>query len=311
MIRVAFLGGDRFAVPTLQALAHHQDFDLTLVGCPQEKAAGRGLAIQIGPIAHACKILELDCQRFSDEKKLAHALLQVRPDFCVVCAYGNKLNDAALAAASTACVNIHASLLPRWRGAAPIERALLAGDTVTGITTIIMSERIDAGPILLQEKLKIEPRVTGGELRMQLAELGAKVLVRTLMEYATVTPQPQHPSLVTRARKITKQEGRLDWTKTAKLLDRQIRAFNPRPGAYTTINGRRIKILAACPDARTGQPDEILVAGPEDLIIGCGQASLQILEIVPAGGIKMPIAAWLRGLPVTDHLQCGALITEG
>ena len=309
MTRTAFLGGDAFAVPSLRALAAHDSTQLVLVACPSERPSGRGMHVQIGPVPVAAEELGLECLRVTDASEIAGALESADLDHCVVCAFGMKLDERSLAAPRKGCTNIHASLLPRWRGAAPVERAILAGDSETGITTMRIAERIDAGDILLMESLAIGADETAGELRVRLADLGARLIVRTLVEFDTLRPQVQDPEKVTRARKIRKEEALLDWSEDAALLHRKVRAFNPRPGASCFVSGTRLKVLTAQVVDLVCEPMTLCEADRDTVTIACGKRCLRLQDVVPAGGKAMTAGAWLRGLK--DPPEAGARVAGG
>lgn len=285
-----------FAVPTLRALNADRRLALVLAGTPAARRAGRGLKLRPSPFAAACAELGLDCASFAKADELDRALAGATVDFAVVCAFGMKLSPAALAAPRRGCINIHASLLPRWRGAAPIERAILAGDAATGVSLIQMTERMDQGPLLASASIPLEAAATAGMLHARLAELGAKLIVPALLDHAKLAPVPQDEGLATAAPKLGKDEARLDWAADAELLQRQVRAFNPRPGAYMLFRGRRVKVLAAKVADGAGEPGSVLAVGRDLLRVACGKGSLELVELVPAGSRPMTVAAWLAGL---------------
>lgn len=307
-MRVAFAGGDRFAVPTLTQLANAPNVQLACVMAIPDKAAGRGLQTSPGPIPLACLELGLPCHQPDSDAQLQRLLLDTATDFLITCAYGRKLGPATLATPTKACINIHASLLPRWRGATPIEHALLAGDEVTGITTMLMAERIDAGAILLQRELMIANNATSGQLREQLAITGGKLILETLRCFDQLEPHTQNPGQVTQAPRIEKRKAKLDWTLSAVELHRRIRAFNPAPGAFTLIGGKRIKIHAAIVQEQNGIPGTVLGVVPEGISVACGEGSLLPTVVQPAGGKAMSAAAWLRGRP--QKIAPGMLLLE-
>lgn len=292
-MKLVFAAGDAFAVPALEALA--AKFAIVNVVATPDRPAGRGMKITRGPIPSACDRLGLPCQQPTSNEELLAVLQSDVPDFLVTCAYGRKLDAAALATPKQAAINIHASLLPRWRGAAPIEHAILAGDSETGITTMLMAERIDAGAILLQEKVPIDDKITGGNLREKLSEVAASVIVSTLEQFATLTPLDQDKQLVTKAPRIDKSQANIDWTKPALEIQRLIRAFNPHPGAFTFINGKRIKILEAVPVDNNGTPGTILELNSGGLVVACGEQALLLTTIQPANKRPQSSADWLRG----------------
>lgn len=296
MRRVAFLGGDAFAVPALKALASRAGTDLVLVACPAERPSGRGMSVRQGPVPMAAEDLGLECARLANPDEAGEALEEAGADVCVVCAFGMKLDARSLAAPKFGCVNIHASLLPRWRGAAPVERAILAGDRETGVTIIRINERIDAGDMLLSGATGIGERETAGELRARLAGIGARLIVDALDGLETIRPVPQNESEATLARKIRKEEARLDICGDARELCRKVRAFNPRPGASLEVCGARLKVLGAEAADANGKPGTLADADGETVTVACGSGALRLVEVVPAGSKAMPAGAWMRGL---------------
>lgn len=220
-------------------------------------------------------------------------------DVMVVAAYGMLLPPGVLAAPRHGCINIHASLLPRWRGAAPIQRAILAGDESTGISVMQMDAGLDTGPVLLKRELPIEPRDTAGTLTEALARLGAAAVIEVLAALDTLRPQAQEDSLATYAPKVAKAEARLDWNLPSELVDRRIRAFNPAPGAYSMLEGHTIKIWEAQPVAGSGPPGKVLAALDATLLVACGRGALRLGALQRAGSRRMDASEFLRGFPVT------------
>lgn len=248
------------------------------------------------PAAAAAAEYGIECFIPSNDLELAGFIKKARAQFLVVCAYGRKLGATALNAPSKACLNIHASLLPRWRGAAPVERAILAGDAETGITIIEMNEKIDTGDICLKRTTKIGINETSGQLRCRLAELGVECILEALDRYDSIIPKTQPETGATRAHKLSKNEAKIDWAKPADELVRAVRAFNPSPGAYSVFNGLRVKIMRAQTASESGFPGEILSSSSEQkLLVACGQNALEILDVIPAGARPMHAADFLRG----------------
>jgi methionyl-tRNA formyltransferase len=237
-------------------------------------------------------------------------LRAVRADVLVVAAYGLLLPPAVLNATRLGCINIHASLLPRWRGAAPIERALLAGDQQTGISIMQMDAGLDTGPVLLERRVPIETSDTAGTLRERLATIGAEAIVEALgaLEQGRLIARPQPEAGVTYAHKISRDEARLDWAKSAVELERVVRAYNPAPGAYTTIAGQTLKIWQARADVgATGADAAGAVVRSEDgvLAIACSEGLLSVSEWQRPGGRRQPVAEFLRGYPMARGTQLG------
>lgn len=294
-MRLAFLGSPDFAVPALRALvaAGHT---IAAVYCQPPRPAGRGHGVNPCPVHRAAAALGIEVRtparlRHDREAQAAFAALEL--DAAVVAAYGLILPPAMLVAPRRGCLNIHASLLPRWRGASPIQAAILAGDTETGITVMRMEEGLDTGPMLLREAVAITPATTAASLHDQLAELGARLILRALDEAPTPTPQPEDG--VTYAPKLTRDSGRLDWTRDAELLERQVRAMVPWPGAWTRLGGEVLKVLAALPAPGQGAPGTVLDSG---LLVAAGRGALRLTRVQRPGRAAMAAEAFLRGHPV-------------
>ena len=295
-LRLAFMGTPDFAVPALTALVE-AGHEMAAVYTQPPRVAGRGQKarpspVQIAASAHGIEV-RTPASLKTAEAQAAFAALNL--DAAVVVAYGLLLPAAILAAPRLGCLNIHASLLPRWRGAAPIQRALMAGDAETGITIMQMDAGLDTGPMLLQERLPIATTDDAGTLHDRLAALGARLVGAALAGCAdgTLTARPQPADGVTYAAKITPADERLDWRRPAAVLASQVRALSPRPGAWFTIDGDRLKVLAAEPlvDA-TGEPGRLL---DDRLTVACGQGGLRILRIQRAGRAPMAADDFLRG----------------
>lgn len=294
-MRLAFMGSPDFAVPALLGLraAGH---DIATVYCQPPRPAGRGQQLRQCPVHAAADRLGIPVRtpirlRTDPDAQAAFAALDL--DAAVVAAYGLILPPAMLAAPRAGCLNIHASLLPRWRGAAPIHAAVLAGDAETGITIMQMDPGLDTGPILLAEAVPIPPRATTGAVHDVLAELGARLVIRALAE--SPPPRPQPAEGATYAAKLTREAGRLDWAEPAKALDRRVRAMDPWPGAFTTIRDVLLKVLEAAPEPISGPPGHVL---DDALLVGCGAGALRLTRVQLAGGRPLPAAAFLRGHPL-------------
>ena len=234
--------------------------------------------------------------------------MAARPDVLIVAAYGLILPPRVLEIAPHGALNIHASLLPRWRGAAPIQRALLAGDRETGITIMKMDAGLDTGPTLSLHRLAIAEDDDAQTLHDRLATLGAKAIVGALADIAAgcATPAPQTDAGAMYARKISKEETVLDWTKSGAELERTVRALRPSPGARTLLHGEIVKIWRASCAARTGTPGEVLELGAEGILIACGAGALRATELQRAGGTRLPAADFLRGFPISRGERFGA-----
>lgn len=304
-MNLVFMGTPEFAVPALDALIASGHTVLAVYTQPP-RPAGRGHKQQASPVQRAAEAHGLAVRA---PKSLRDAAVQeefraLRADLAVVAAYGLILPRAILDAPLRGCLNIHASLLPRWRGAAPIQRAIEAGDTETGITIMVMDEGLDTGPMLLKESVPIGPETTAGVLHDALAALGARLIVHALagLESGALVPVPQPAEGVTYAKKVEKGETRLVWRQPAALLERRIRAFSPVPGAWFEANGERIRVLRATaePRARDAAPGTVLDAAPT---IACGEGALRPLELQRAGKAPLAADAFLRGFPLPPGMH--------
>ncbi len=300
-MRVAFAGTPAFAAAALEAIAA-AGHAIPLVLTQPDRPAGRGLAPAKSPVKLLAERLGVPVHQPPRLKDPAtHApLLDARPDILVVAAYGLILPQAVLDIPARGAVNIHASLLPRWRGAAPIHRALLAGDAATGITIMQMDAGLDTGPMLLREALPIAPDETLGTLHDKLAALGARLVVRALDALARgdLVPEPQPTEGVTYAEKVAKREARIDWTRSAAEVDRVVRAFNPAPGAVAALRGQDLKVWRGVPCAGDGAPGTVLRVDDAGIVVACGAGALRIDELQRAGGKRLGPAEFLRGFQV-------------
>lgn len=295
-MRVAFAGTPPFAVPALRALAE-AGHEVVMVFSQPDRPSGRGMKLRSSAVAQAAEALGLRVEKPDTFRSAgSQALLEAaRPDVMVVAAYGLILPPKVLAVPRLGCVNIHASLLPRWRGAAPIHRAILAGDAQTGVTLMQMETGLDTGAMLLKRACPIGPGETTGGLTERLAGMGAKAIVE-LLDSSTPWPvEPQDGAAATYAPKIDKGETRLAWTSPAAQLQRAVRAFNPAPGAEFVLAGEACKVWAAevLPDG--GKAGDILSVGPDELVVACGDGALRLLEVQRPGGRRLPAAEFLRG----------------
>ncbi|HYI49437.1 MAG TPA: methionyl-tRNA formyltransferase [Allosphingosinicella sp.] len=301
-MRIAFMGTPDFAVPTLDALiaAGH---DVAVVYCQPPRPAGRGKALSASPVQKRAQEAGIEVRTpvslKSAEEQAAFAALGL--DVAVVAAYGLILPEPILAAPRLGGLNVHASLLPRWRGAAPIQRAILAGDRKTGVTIMRMEKGLDTGPIYAWTKTGIGKK-TAGELTAELAKSGAGLMTTVLKIIDEVTPAPQPVDGVTYAHKIEKHEARLDFACPAEVVERQIRAFNPIPGAYFEFAGERIKILRAVLSDLSGDAGLVL---DHHLTIACGEGSIAPSKVQRAGRGEMTPAELLRGFAI----PAGAALT--
>jgi methionyl-tRNA formyltransferase len=291
-MRLAFMGSPDFAVPALRAL-HAAGYEIAAVYTQPPRPAGRGQKETPCPVHRAALELGLPVRtparvRRDAAEHTAFAALDL--DVAVVAAYGLILPKPMLDAPRRGCLNIHASLLPRWRGAGPIQAAILAGDAETGITIMRMEEGLDTGPMLLREAIPIGPRATTPEVHDALAALGARLILRALAEDPPAVPQPERG--VSYAPKITKEDGRLDWGQPANVLDRRIRALTPWPGCFFHHGAEVIRVLAAEPAEGGGPPGTVLDGAPT---IACGENTLRLTRLQRAGRAALPAAEFLRG----------------
>ena len=296
-LRLAFLGTPDFALPTLHGLIE-AGHEIACVYTQAAKPAGRGMKARLSPVAAAAEArgLPVRSPRTLRDPAEQAAFAALGLDAAVVVAYGLILPRPILAAPRLGCFNVHASLLPRWRGAAPIQRALLAGDAETGITIMKMDEGLDTGPMLLVERVTIGPQTTAGELHDRLAALGGRLIVAALdgLIAGSIAPQPQPESGVTYAKKIDKSETRLDWRRPAAELDRVVRAFAPLPGAWFHHGETRIRVLKAEPVALAHGADPGMVVD-ERLLVACGGGALRLLRLQREGRAALDADAFLRG----------------
>ena len=306
-MRLIYMGTPEFAVPALTALraAGHE---IACVYSQPPRPAGRGHKEQKSPVHVTAEGQGWPVRTPTTLKTEAaqREFAEFQADVAVVAAYGLILPSPVLAAPRYGCLNIHASLLPRWRGAAPIQRAILAGDAETGITIVQMDQGLDTGAMLRQAALPIGPDDTTETLHDRLAELGAREIVAALRDIAagTAAARPQPADGVTYAAKLTREDGRLDWVRPAVELGRHVRAFDPWPGAWFEHKGERIKVLAAKPVAGAmGAPGTVVDAVP---IVACGEGGLQLLRLQRPGKAPLDAGAFLRGFPLPSGTRLGA-----
>jgi methionyl-tRNA formyltransferase len=294
-MRVVFMGTPDFSVPTLHAL-QEAGHDIPAVYTQPPRPAGRGKQEQPSPVHRTAEALGIEVRHPKSLRDLdAQAeFLALKPELAVVVAYGLILPKAILDGPTRGCLNVHASLLPRWRGAAPIQRAILAGDHVTGVTIMRMEEGLDTGPMLAAARVPVEDK-TAGELHAELAEIGARLLVDTVAQLDQLKPEPQPDLGATYAAKIDKAEARIDWSKPAELIEREVRAFAPFPGSWFELDGERIKVLRARVIGVNGAEGTVL---DDQLTIACGNAAIRQLLIQRAGRPAMEAGAFLRGKQV-------------
>jgi methionyl-tRNA formyltransferase len=297
-LRLVFMGTPAFALPTLDRLlaAGH---DIVAAYTQPPRRAGRGQRLRLTPVHEAAVARNIEVRapaslKGADEQAAFKALAA---DAAVVVAYGLLLPPAVLEAPRLGCFNLHPSLLPRWRGAAPVERAVEAGDSETGVCIMRLNRGLDTGPVVSSERQSIGPRDTAADLAARLAERGADLMVEALagIEAGTLTPKPQSTKGITYAAKIAPEECRVIWSRSAAAIDRQIRAFNPSPGVWCRHGGERIKILAAVPVDMTGAPGAVLDG---EATIACGEGALRLEVVQRQDRAPQPVAAFLRGYPL-------------
>jgi len=310
-LKVLFLGTSEFSCPSLESLLESSHKVIGVVTQP-DRPKGRGQKLAPSPVkslAISKDLPVLQPERVRDPSSL-EALKSLHPDLMVVVAYGQILSPAVLAIPPRGCVNVHASLLPKYRGAAPIARAILAGETKTGVTTILMAPGMDTGPVLLTAKTNIEESDTMGTLHDRLARMGAHLLVQTLegLEKRTLTPLPQDPSQATYAPKIQKEEGRINWQTPARHLFNLLRAFDPWPGAFTIWAGRILKLFQPSPleEEAKEAPGTVVQASAAGLRIATSHGYLLVRELQLESRPRMTVNEFLRGYPLKPGGQLGA-----
>lgn len=309
-MRILFIGTGEIGVPTLRALLQSEHEVVGVITQP-DKPAGRSQRVQPPPIKQAltrsdgflavmgkstASLLDiLQPARIKDPGTIER-IRSLQPDVIVVVAYGQILPRDVLTIPTVACLNLHVSLLPRWRGAAPIQAAIAAGDNQTGVTVMYMDEGLDTGDILLQHKIEILPNETGGSLHDRLGEIAPASLLEALQLLAggKASRTPQNNALATIAPKLKRDDGRIDWNKPAEVIERQIRGFNPWPGAFVRIDNRNLKIFSAAIVDLSGKPGEILPSDKE-LVIASGDRALSLTEVQPEGKRRMTGSEFLRG----------------
>lgn len=301
-MRLAFMGSSDFSVPALRAL-HGAGHEIAAVYCQPPKPAGRGYALRPCPVQATAKALGLMVRtprRLRGDPDAQEAFAGLELDAAVVAAYGLILPPAMLTTPRRGCLNIHASLLPRWRGAAPIQAAVLAGDAETGVTIMQMDAGLDTGPMLVREAVPIGPGTTSAELHDVLAELGSRLMLRALGEDPAPMAQPAEGASY--APKLTREAGRINWAQDASQIERQVRAFDPWPGTFTTLRGSVLKVLRVEKADGTGIPGTVLDG---HLAVACGAGALRLIKVQLAGRPAMAADAFLRGHPVPAGTMLG------
>ncbi|WP_313951552.1 methionyl-tRNA formyltransferase [Accumulibacter sp.] len=303
-MRLVFAGTPEFGAVALQAimLAGHQ---IDLVLTQPDRASGRGMTLRASPVKQLAQAAGIEVFQPATLKDVVvqERIRAVAAEAMVVAAYGLILPQAVLDMPRFGCINIHASLLPRWRGAAPVQRAILAGDQETGVCIMQMDAGLDSGPVLLSESLPIGDDDTGTALHDRLAELGARLIVDVLAR-VPLTGQPQAEAGASYAAKVDKAEAALDWRLPAKQLARSVRAFNSFPGASCSLDGQVLKVWRAEVVAGEGLPGLILAADRNGLVVACGDGALRLVELQKAGGRRLSAAQFLAGTPVLPGARC-------
>jgi methionyl-tRNA formyltransferase len=308
-MRIVFAGTPAFAARALAGLLD-TGHEIALVLTQPERPAGRGLRARPGAVQEFAETHALPVYQPVDLKapEALQRIAALRPDVLVVAAYGLILPQSVLDVAPHGALNVHASLLPRWRGAAPIVRALLSGDLETGITIMQMDAGLDTGPIILQRSLAIGPEDDAQTLHDRLASLGADLIVATLDALADgrVSREPQPSAGAVYAPKIDKRETWLDWSRSAQDLERAVRAFRPAPVARTLIRGEAVRIWSSRVAQGLGEPGTVLAAGSAGLRVACGSGALEILELQRASGRRLAASEFLRGFALRAGERLGA-----
>jgi methionyl-tRNA formyltransferase len=308
-LRLIFMGTPDFAVPTLLELAAH-GHEIAAVYTRAAKPAGRGMKLQPTPVEQEARRLGIPVLT-PTTLKTPEALAEFRAhnaDAAVVVAYGMILPQAILDAPSLGCFNLHASLLPRWRGAAPIQRAIMAGDRDTGVMVMKMDEGLDTGPVAMAERIAIESNATAGDLQQRLSRIGADLMIRALgaIERQSLTLTPQRQDGVSYARKIEKEETRIVWRWTWQQVHNQIRGLSPFPGAWFEVGGQgapvRVRVIRSTKGEGSDEPGTVL---DSNLTVACGEGAVRILELQRAGGRPMQAAEFLRGSPIAAGMRLG------
>jgi methionyl-tRNA formyltransferase len=301
-----FMGTPAFAVPSLAALVDG-GYDVVAVVTQPDAPAGRGKTLSQSSVkqfalSRGLRVLQPESLKPLD---IVEQLRSYQPDLIIVAAFGQILRQNVLDLPKHGCINVHASLLPRWRGASPISAAIAAGDEVTGVTIMLMEAGLDSGPILSQRSEPIHPDDTTGALTERLAHIGAALLVETLQRYLSgkITPQRQDESRVTLAGRLKKQDGRIDWTRSAVEIERHVRAMQPWPSAFTSWQGRQLKVLKSQVtnhESRVIGPPGAVHAQSNKVIVQCGEGVLELLEVQPEGKRAMNADDFARGQPRLD-----------
>ncbi|MDX2218871.1 MAG: methionyl-tRNA formyltransferase [Burkholderiales bacterium] len=308
-MKLIFAGTPPFAAAALKAL-HAAGHDIALVLTQPDRPAGRGMKLTESAVSQAARELGVPVEKPAHLKDAeTHELLaKVGADVMVVAAYGLLLPQAVLDIPKQGCLNIHGSLLPRWRGAAPVQRAILAGDAETGVGIMRMEAGLDTGPVLLEKRLPVAADDTSATLFEKLTRLGAEAIVEALGQLDTLAARPQPDDGITYAHKITRSEAPLDWRRPAVDLARQVRAFDPFPGAEAQYAGAALKLWRAVPEAGpsgSAAPGTVVAIGPEGFVVACGAGCLRVEVVQKPGGRRQPALEWARAVGLAPGQQLG------
>ncbi len=309
-MRILFMGTSNFAVPTLQALLSSEHEVIGVVTQP-DRPSGRGREISMSPVKKVA--LEAGVPIYQPEKvrdeSFIHLVEELSPDVIVVAAFGQILPQALLDIPKYGSINVHASLLPKYRGAAPVHHALFEGETKTGVTTMLMEAGLDTGPILLQREVEILPEDNEGTLEERLAKVGAELLLETLdgLEKGIIQPKPQDHSLATQAPSVKREDCEIQWTQSAVKIVNRVRGCTPRPGAYTYFEGSPLKIwLCRQVDSNIkGNPGEIIEVSKEGIIVGTAEGAVLLVEVQPENRKRMTAVEFARGRRIAAGMKFG------
>ncbi len=305
-MRIIFFGSAAIGFPLLAALLASTQDEVAAVVTQPDRPAGRSQRLTPCPVKTFARERGLPVLSPEKVKDGLQELDSFKADLFVVVAYGQYIPQSVLALPKHGAINLHPSLLPKYRGSSPIQWAVAAGDTVTGVTILYVGEKMDAGDIILQRKMSIGPDDTSVILEPVLAAAGAELLMEAVeqIRHGTVRRHPQDDSVATEVHKLTKEDGRLDWTLSAETLRNRIRGFTPWPGCFCEIpDGQRLKVLRAAVEEPAGFPGEILEASGAGLLVAAGKGALRLLEVQPSGRCVMDGAAYLRGYPLTPGVR--------
>ncbi|HOC37865.1 MAG TPA: methionyl-tRNA formyltransferase [Thermodesulfobacteriota bacterium] len=306
--RIVFMGTSDFACPSLKILAEGEDIVAGVFTQP-DRPQGRGLRIQQTPVKTLAQQHEIPVFQPEKLNRSLDMVLQCNPDLIVVAAYGQILSQKVLDIPRHGCINIHASLLPKYRGAAPITWALVRGETASGVTTMLMNKDLDAGDILLQQEVAIDPDETAGALHDRLARVGAELLASTIRGWKrkAIIPRRQDESLVTYAPLLKKEDGLIDWTQPANVIHNLVRGMNPWPGAYTFLQEELLKVFAVqpAPTFETEKAGTIVSVNDHGIMVAAGKGAVIVTEVQLQGRKRLPIAEFLRGRPLKPGTRLG------